>query len=47
MIAVLKYPPLAGELAARAREELQTILWEQAAVKIEAVYEKALAIGKA
>jgi glycosyltransferase involved in cell wall biosynthesis len=46
MIAVLKYPPLAGELAARAREELQTIVWERAAQKIAAVYQKVLTTGK-
>ena len=43
MIAVLKYPPLAGEMARRAKEELRSILWEKAAVKIDAVYQHVLA----
>ncbi len=47
MIAVLKYPPLAGELTARAREEMREILWEKAAAKITAVYQDVLAAGKA
>lgn len=39
IIAVLKYPPLTGELVERAREDLKGILWEKAAAKIIAVYE--------
>jgi len=38
MIAVLKYPPLAGELVERAREELKNLRWEKAALKILEVY---------
>ena len=38
MIAVLKYPPLAGELVERAREELKKLRWEKAALKIMEVY---------
>jgi glycogen synthase len=38
MIAVLKYPPLAGELVERAREELKNLRWEKAAQKILEVY---------
>ena len=44
MIAVLKYPPLVGEIVEKAKEELRTILWEAAAVKIEAVYEKTVTV---
>jgi len=47
MIAVLKYPPLAGEMAANARQELRSILWEKAAEKIAALYEEVIAVGKA
>ena len=47
MIAVLKYPPLASELAANARDEISTMLWEKAAAKIAAVYQRAGAVGKA
>ncbi len=39
MIAVLKYPPLAGEMVARARQELQNLCWDRAARKILAVYQ--------
>jgi len=39
MIAVLKYPPLAGELVARAREELRQLCWDRAARKILAGYQ--------
>ncbi|MCK9197092.1 MAG: glycosyltransferase family 4 protein [Syntrophales bacterium] len=38
MIAVLKYPPLTGELVERAREELKNLRWEKAALKILEVY---------
>lgn len=38
MIAILKYPPLAAEVVARGREELQGLSWEAAARKIVAVY---------
>ncbi|MDQ5986082.1 MAG: Glycogen synthase [Syntrophus sp. SKADARSKE-3] len=44
MIAILKYPPLAGEMVRQAREELRSILWEKAAVKIAAVYQHVLAL---
>jgi glycogen(starch) synthase len=47
MIAVLKYPPLSGELAAKAKEELQAIVWEKAAAKIMAVYRQSLTMEKA
>jgi glycogen synthase len=47
MIAVLKYPPLSGELATKAKEELQAIVWEKAAIKIMVVYQQVLAMGKA
>ena len=48
MIAILKYPPLTGELVAKAKEELGKILWEKAAAKITAIYEQwaAPAAGK-
>ena len=42
MIAVLKYPPLTGEMVARAREELKNLCWERAAQKIQAVYQVTL-----
>ncbi len=42
MIAVLKYPPLTGEMVARAREELKNLCWERAARKIQAVYQVTL-----
>jgi glycogen(starch) synthase len=38
MIAVLKYPPLAGELVERAREELKGLRWEKAALQIMEAY---------
>ena len=48
MIAVLKYPPLTGELVTRGRDALRDILWENAAAKILAVYEQcATGAGKA
>jgi glycosyltransferase involved in cell wall biosynthesis len=47
MIAVLKYPPLAGELVENAREELKGIVWEKAAKRIDAVYGFVTSAGKA
>ncbi|MDA8125444.1 MAG: glycosyltransferase family 4 protein [Deltaproteobacteria bacterium] len=41
IIAVLKYPRLAGEMAQKAREELRQIRWETAAEQIAAVYREA------
>ena len=38
IIAVLKYPALAGEMARKAREELRQIRWETAAERIAAIY---------
>ncbi len=38
MIAVLKYPPLAGELVERGREEIRRLHWEKAARQLVAVY---------
>jgi len=38
MIAVLKYPPLSGELVEGAREELKILRWEKAALQILEVY---------
>jgi len=38
MIAVLKYPPLAGELVEGAREELKNLRWEKAALNILKLY---------
>ncbi|MHB8907744.1 MAG: glycosyltransferase family 4 protein [Syntrophales bacterium] len=45
IIAVLKYPALAGEMTERAREELRGIRWEKAAEKIVAIYRTAAASG--
>jgi len=42
IIAVLKRPALAGEMAQKAREELRQIRWETAAERIEAIYREAL-----
>ncbi|MDI9570670.1 MAG: glycosyltransferase family 4 protein [Pseudomonadota bacterium] len=39
MISILKYPPMAGELAARGREELRGLSWQTTARKIVAVYD--------
>jgi glycogen synthase len=39
MLAVLKYPPLGRELAERAREELQSLRWEKAALQIMEAYQ--------
>lgn len=48
MIAVLKYPPLTGELVTKGRDALRNIQWENAAAKILAVYEQcAIGAGKA
>ncbi len=38
IIAVLKYPALAGEMAEKAREELRKIRWETAAERITEIY---------
>jgi glycosyltransferase involved in cell wall biosynthesis len=43
IIAVLRHPALASELASRAHEELHGIRWERAAERIVAVYGEALA----
>ncbi len=43
IIAVLKYPVLAGEMAEKAREELRGIRWETAAERITEIYRKAAA----
>jgi glycogen(starch) synthase len=45
IIAVLKYPALAGEMAAKAREELREIRWERAAERIVEVYRTAASTG--
>jgi glycogen(starch) synthase len=45
IIAVLKYPVLAGEMAEKAREELRGIRWETAAERITDIYRKATASG--
>ncbi|MCX7634154.1 MAG: glycosyltransferase family 4 protein [Syntrophales bacterium] len=37
IIAVLKYPPLGGEMVERAQEELQHLTWQAAAEKVTAV----------
>jgi glycogen synthase len=42
IIAVLKYPALAGEMAQKAREELRGIRWERAAERIVEVYRSAM-----
>ena len=47
MIAVLKYPPLAGELVENAREELKQIHWEKAAERIASVYGSVTSTGQA
>jgi glycogen(starch) synthase len=39
IIAVLKYPTLSAEIVERSREEVKTIRWENAAVKIVNVYQ--------
>jgi glycosyltransferase involved in cell wall biosynthesis len=41
IIAVLKHPVLASEMAEKAREELRKIRWENAADRIAEVYRKA------
>ena len=41
IIAVLKHPVLAGEMAEKAREELRKIRWETAAERIAAIYGEA------
>jgi glycosyltransferase involved in cell wall biosynthesis len=47
IIAVLKYPVLAGEMTEKAHAELRGIRWEKAAEKIAAVYRTATASGGA
>jgi glycosyltransferase involved in cell wall biosynthesis len=42
IIAVLKHPVLAGEMAEKAREELRKIRWETAAERIAAIYGEAV-----
>jgi len=42
IIAVLKYPALAGEMVEKAREELRRIRWETAAERIAAIYHEAV-----
>ena len=44
IIAVLKHPVLAGEMAEKAREELRKIRWETAAEQIAAIYREAVVI---
>jgi glycogen(starch) synthase len=43
IVAVLKHPVLAGEMAVKAHEELREIRWERAAEQIASVYREALA----
>jgi glycogen synthase len=45
IIAVLKYPVLAGEMAREGREELRQIRWETAAQRIADLYREAAAAG--
>ena len=45
IIAVLKHPVLAGEMAQEAREELRKIRWETAAERIAEVYRQAVPSG--
>ncbi|MHB8772229.1 MAG: glycosyltransferase family 4 protein [Syntrophales bacterium] len=45
IIAVLKYPVLAGEMAQKAREELRKIRWETAAERITEVYRQVVPSG--
>jgi glycogen synthase len=47
IIAVLKHPVLAGEMAQKAREELRKIRWETAAERITEIYRQATASGSA
>jgi glycosyltransferase involved in cell wall biosynthesis len=42
IVAALKRPPLAGELAGRAREEIKSIRWANTARQIEEVYQQLL-----
>jgi glycogen(starch) synthase len=44
IIAVLKHPVLAGEMAEKASEELRQIRWEKAAAQIAAIYREATRI---
>jgi glycogen(starch) synthase len=47
IIAVLKYPVLAGEMTEKAREELRKIRWEIAAERIAEIYRQATASASA
>lgn len=47
IIAVLKYPVLAGEMTVKAREELRKIRWETAAERIAEIYRETVAPAKA
>jgi glycogen(starch) synthase len=38
IVAILKFPALAGEIIERSREELRNIRWERAAEKVVEVY---------
>ena len=42
IIAVLKYPALAGEMTQKAQEELRQIRWETAAVRIAEIYRQVI-----
>jgi len=42
IMAVLKHPPLAAEMAARSRDELKNIRWEHAAERIVNIYNTCL-----
>ena len=45
IIAVLKYPVLAGEMTEKAREELRKIRWETAAERIAEIYRQVIPSG--
>jgi glycogen(starch) synthase len=45
IIAVLRHPVLAGEIAQKAHEELRKIRWETAAAKIAEIYQMAVTPG--
>jgi glycogen synthase len=47
IVAVLKYPVLAGEMAEKAREELRKIRWETAAERIAETYREMVASAAA
>ena len=46
IIAVLKYPALAGEMTQKAHEELRQIRWENAAERIASIYREAVQTGR-